>query len=320
MSPQAYILEQLELLKTPETIEQKESLIETCYARVTSKKFRKYALAAGGDQLIKAAIRTRIEKNESITFGFPFGAYKLWRLHEAPEVDWAELFTLLYFARWLAPLCALHKPGIHFVFCGQELLAEKLNNLSPEETNRYKESFNTLLRFLSACLPPNMHIELMPLRSIYEKETFNTRLEEEAQNNFPNLESLTIPEREAKTILMNVRVTPEQERDALWIKKIYALHESFFMPGFFSNAEKFTRKEDVICVFPTPIGGNCVATGTTKSSIAKFWVGVGALKKSTDSFTPVVLSPQQLEAATAHDKPMSSLELPGKNFDSIRII
>lgn len=80
------------------------------------------------------------------------------------------------------------------------------------------------------------------------------------------------------------------------------------------------ERKDKIRVFTQPFpNGTCIAVGTTKDSIAKFWAGVGALRPRDESFRQIVLSPSQLQGANyAWEK--VDIDLKGKNFTKIRII
>jgi hypothetical protein len=64
----------------------------------------------------------------------------------------------------------------------------------------------------------------------------------------------------------------------------------------------------------------CITVGSTKKSYAKFWVGVGALEKSGDSFNEIVLTPSQLRSAKFEWETMNLEGLRGKNFSKIRVV
>jgi hypothetical protein len=55
-------------------------------------------------------------------------------------------------------------------------------------------------------------------------------------------------------------------------------------------------------------------------TVAKYWVGVGALKQKDDNFRQMVLSPIQLEAAKCEYNTISIQNLDGKNFSRIRLL
>lgn len=320
MPPEQYIQQELEALRTSEPIIEHATLTDTIYGRLTSKKFRKYALNEGAEVAIKNAINTRISVNEPITFGFPFGAYKLWRFQEAPEADWAELFTMMYYARWLAPISLIYKPGIRFVFAGQEMLAEKINNLSPEETDAYKRSFNVLISFLEQYLPQNVSFSLSQLKSMYTQEQFDTTLNAATATIIDAYLAQPLDAAKQARIHMNTRVRDDQKNDPLWDRRVLAIHDALFLPGYFTEGHARTRAADIIRVFPTPLGSpTCIAVGTTKSSIAKFWVGVGGLERKDDNYAMKVLTLSQSESPTWQSASVSVPGLTGKNFSSIRI-
>jgi hypothetical protein len=62
-----------------------------------------------------------------------------------------------------------------------------------------------------------------------------------------------------------------------------------------------------------------VPVGTTKTSICKFWVGVGALKKIEDNFIEYILSPGQLATKQFIWENVLINGLTSKNFSKIRI-
>ena len=113
-----------------------------------SKKFRKYSNTEEQKVGIKKAIALNVEKQTPIKFGFPFGAYKLWRFEESPEVDWAELFTLMYYMRWLKPIAEMYTPGVHFEFLSDGVVIERMNNISRAEMDAYARTLSDLFTFL----------------------------------------------------------------------------------------------------------------------------------------------------------------------------
>src|SRR5260370_40029506 len=98
MKAQDYILSTLEALQKPIPFEEvtKDQLEKAIYAKVTSKKFRKYKLGADGVEITQEAIRLLVKENKPIRIFDMFGGNKLWRFEEAPEIDWAELFSFTY--------------------------------------------------------------------------------------------------------------------------------------------------------------------------------------------------------------------------------
>ena len=137
MSPEEYILKRLQDIKAIETKPEK-SLADSIYKAIISKKFRKYSLSPQGQNHIRSAMEINIKKVEPIKIAIPFGSYKLWRLPESPEPDWAELFSMIYYAYWLKPITDAYKPGVWFDFCADDAILELMNNIPQEDTEKYK--------------------------------------------------------------------------------------------------------------------------------------------------------------------------------------
>src|SRR5437762_12821678 len=110
MTGKEYVLERLAALKATRPRDlaadaDKEELAKLIVRRLLSRKFRKYALKPELESHINEAVRRNIKAGDPIKLTFLNGCYKLWRLDESPEVDWAELFTLLHYADWLKEIC-----------------------------------------------------------------------------------------------------------------------------------------------------------------------------------------------------------------------
>ena len=83
----------------------------------------------------------------------------------------------------------------------------------------------------------------------------------------------------------------------------------------------YSTQTNKIRVFTQPFSnGTCIAVGTTKDSIAKFWAGVGVLKPRDDSFRQIILSPKQLEEAKFGWQETKLSGLSGKNFSRMRVL
>lgn len=230
-----YILSQLETLKVSSAsdIELKDNLemVDAILKSLFSKKFRKFSIPEKNQAIIRAAVEKNVANKEPIKISWPFGGYKLWRLEEAPEVDWAELFSMIYFIRWLKPVCALYPQGVIFTFWFDEVVISQMNNIPQSDLDKYQEGFNNLLKFIGPYLPKNMKFEIFLERSQYESnETFQTGLKVEmehlAQARSKNPQPLS--DKAIQSIEMNVRLTPEQAQDPLWREKVDLMHYAYY--------------------------------------------------------------------------------------------
>jgi hypothetical protein len=321
MNAQEYILSQLDKVKTiPYSLctQNTDELKSEILRLLLSKKFRKYS---ANEELIKhckKVIEGQVAKNEPINITFLHGAYKLWRLEESPYVDWAELFSLIYYTNWVKNICAVYEPGVWFDFFVDDWIIPKLDNVPQTDIDKYLESYNSLLAFLKPYQPKNMKMTVTTVGSRFEsKEAFDLVLSDNLKK-LNEVEVPTLNEQQRAMIELNVKTTPEQETDPLWREKIWQLHNAY------SSTKKSTGyhyRPDKILAFTQPLpSGTTISVGTTKSSVMKFWVGVGALQRKGESYTETILSHGQLLSVKTEEETVIIDGLNHKNFQDIRII
>lgn len=327
MTAQEYILSQLEALKaslpsnTP-PINDKE-ITDLILKALMSKKFRKFSIPEKSQAILRAAIEKNIANGEPIKISWPFGGYKLWRLEETPEPDWAELFTIIYITRWLKPVCALYPKGVLFTFWVDEIVISRMNNIPQSDLDAYQKSFAELLKFIESYIPSSLRFEIFLERSQYESaEAFDEGLAAEmnmlAQARAANPQPLS--KASQHSIEMNVKLTPEQAKDPLWREKVDLMHYAYYNLQEKQSRVRPTYTAANITAFTTFFEPNVIPVGTTKTSIVKFWVGVGALQRRGDGFIETILSPLQIEKTEAVWETAEVEGLKGKNFKKIRII
>lgn len=321
MKPKEYILSTLEELSLPIQMEEigNTPLEEAVYAKVMSKKFRKVKAGDDAVRLTKEAIKLFIKDNKPVRILEMFGGNKLWRFAEAPEIDWAELFSFTYFAQWARLIASVYKPGVIFEYFSQDISVESLNNVSRSETNKYSEGFKKMLAFVKPYLPENIqfeyvrHYDLFKNPADYDKEIDEAKKTFLKQNNgkYPEMTDVM----KAATAL-NVKLKPGQDKDPQWMEKVEWEHQSIFITP---TLKKIMDDPAKIWTCPTYYPDS-VVTGSTKRSYAKFWAGVGALQKERDSYAELVLTPRQLETAQFDWQDVEIEGLDGKNFKKIRVL
>ena len=319
MTAQEYIEYKLNELKSVKKTIRKEELADFIYKTIMSKKFRKFSIIPEYIDHIKKVIAESIKNNLPIKLSFPFGGYKLWRLEETPEIDWAELFTLMYYSKWLKPICEVYEPGIIFDFSSDDVIVERMNNIPKEDTKKYKKSFEDSVKFLEKYIPKNLKFTFTPISSFYNSEEFERDLQDKIEKKKIEFGGLPVlDDKKRRMVEMNVKLNPGQDKDPLWREKVELLHQAYYTVD---KRRPYNRAQDKILVFPYTLkDGKTVAVGTTKTSVAKFWVGVGVLKKTGDKFIEYVLSPSQLEKSKFVKEDVSIPGLEGKNFKSIKIL
>ncbi len=269
------------------------------------------------------ALEKNITNEEPIKISWPFGGYKLWSLTEAPECDWAELFTIMHIVHWLKPVCALYPKGVVLTFWIDEVVISKMNNIPQSDLDAYQKSFADLLAFIKPYLPTNLQIEIFLERSQYESySAFEAGLAEEMKKleeaRASDPQSLSDAAR--RSIEMNVKLSPEQAADPLWREKIDLMHYAYYNLQERQTRIRPSYTAENITVFTTLFEPNVIPIGTTKASIAKFWVGVGALQKRGESYIEIILPPTQIEKVHASWETVRIEGLEGKNFQRIRVV
>ena len=325
-TPQAYILDQLEDLRAvplPTSNQISDAaMTESVYAMLMSKKFRKYSVPENNQKIIKKAITKNIASGEPIKISWPFGGYKLWRLEESPEPDWAELFTIMHIVNWLKPVSALYAPGVTFTFWVDEVVISMMNNISQEDLDTYQKKFIDLLKFIESKIPANIRFEVFLERSQYEsQEAFVSLLQAEMDTlqQIREREMYSLSPSAKRSIEMNVRATPQQLQNPLWMEKVDLMHYAYYNLQEKQHRVRPTYTSDNITAFSVFFEPNVIPIGTTKNSIAKFWVGVGILEHRKDSYLETILSPSQIEKTPTRWEPVTITGLTGKNFSRIRV-
>lgn len=325
MTSQDYIQSRLTKLKQPlglKQLDNQEELVNAIYKAVLSKKFRKYSANEELQQYIKNAISINVKKNEPINITFLHGAYKLWRLEEAPEVDWAELFSLMYYSEWVKPICELYKPGVWFDFFVDDYIVNRLDNIDMADINKYIETYQTLIDFLKTYQPANLNMTITQVGKQFDsEEAFDKSL----QKNLKKLTAETpsglpvLNEEQKAMVELNAKPTSAQLKDPKWREKVFLLHNAYSgtkaEPGYHKN-----RPEKIIA-FTQPLPtGSTISVGTTKDSVMKFWIGAGVLKPRDDSFRQIIMSPNQLANSNFKVNDVSIKNLDGKNFSKIKVL
>jgi hypothetical protein len=323
MTAQDYIQTKLEELKKPLGLPRlagKEELVDAIFRALMSKKFRKYSANDELKKQVRNAIRLNVENNEPINVTFLHGAYKLWRLEETPDADWAELFSLMFYSSWVKPICETYEPGVWFDFFVDDYIITRLDNIPKEDVQCYIDSYQTLINFLKSYQPDNLKMTITTVGGQFaSEEAFDKSL-------YSNLEKLTketpgglpvLNDAQVAMVELNTKPADEQLKDPMWREKVYHLHNAYMAtkaePGYHKG------RPEKIMAFTQPLpSGTTISVGTTKSSIMKFWIGVGVLQQTQDGFKQIILSPSQLEK-TSFDWQDVNIGIEGKNFNRIRV-
>lgn len=296
-----------------------QSLEDAIYAKVMSKKFRKLKPGEDAVRITKNAIRLFVKENKPIVVTEMFGGNKLWRFDEAPEIDWAELFSFAYFMQWMRSIASVYEPGAHFDYFSQDISVESLNNIPRSETDRYSQTFKELIKWIEPYLPPTIkvtyrrHIDLFDNPDDYYNELDEAK-KEILKKNGGQLPSLDDAMKAATEL--NVKLKPDQDKDPQWREKVELEHQAIFAT---KSLQPYLTNPYQIWTCPTYFSDS-VVTGSTKHSIAKFWAAVGVLQPHGDRYNELVLTPKQLASASFDWQDVNVEGLKGKNFHKVRVL
>jgi len=319
ITPQDYIIGRLEGIKpagsSPRKFTSDTELADFIYDALMSKKFRKWSVNPEYREHVRSAVELNVRKREPIKINLVFGGYKLWRLEEAPEADWAELFSIIYYAYWLKPVFDSYGPGVWFDFLSDDVIVELISNIPKADTDKYVETFRGLLKFVRPYFPLNFSVTLTRVLELYgsEKEFLDELDEKVALARVNGVKPLS--QAEVGRINLNTRLKPGQDKDPQWRQNIHVILQTYMLVD---KRRPYLRMPDKILAF-TKAKPDAIPVGTTKSTMAKFWAGAGALKKTGDSYKEYVLSPSQIAKNQPQWADISISGLAGKNFNRIRI-
>ncbi len=295
-------------------------------SRLFSKKFRKWKLDPACIDRTNTAIATKIKSNLPIKIVFPQGGYKLWRLPSSPTADWAEFFVVAHLLEYIAPIAAAYKPGVEMTFFLHTLLMELHDNLTTDEIKQYVKSLQKILDLFQVHCPKNVKLSILLDTDIYTRtegiEALETGKAMAAKDyaSWPAEQQVRYRKMSELNIKWNGRERWDLLDEAAKSEKIYqaALYEtsgSYNLP----KVTQIVKSPDNVLVFTKPTK-DFIGIGSTKTSVAKYWVGYGVLETDGERFYERVLTPTQWEHCKKteyHDEKVVMLDLP--NFDQVHI-
>lgn len=317
---QKYIQDRLLNLNTIEKITIKTDLLpDYIYHKLMTRRYRKYAVTQEYQEHIKKVIINSISDNRPIPLVWVFGCYKLFRLKESPNPDWAELFSLIYFSEWLKPIATVYKPGVVFDFFADGIIVPLMNNIPETDLKLYKHDFKILLSFIKQYLPSNLKFQIHTLHNLYgTKSAFLKELHEKHKIVLKSYKTnpYTVSPEQKKVIQLNVKFNNTIKNNEYDIQKIQLLFDAF---STVSKRRPYYRNPDKI-MLDSLNTKNTLPIGTNKSSIVRFWVGIGVLKQDKNSFIDKILSFSQIKKYQFKEIPIKINTLDLKNFKKIKLI
>lgn len=334
MTPQQYLENKLRSCAKYKLSPQKEEDLKILgtknflFKLITRKKFRRWKLPDLARERIDKVLDFCLLNKESIIFRFRFGGYKLWQLKSAPEVDWAEFFSIAYYSEYLAPIIATHSYGVKLIFVLEDICIEKMNNISKSEMDAYYDSFDRLCNEFKRYIPKNYSIDVVRHSTLFSSneelyKEFETKMAE-IRETWREKQSPLYLESILKTAALNIKwggvvdltkISDEEKQKK--IEESAIMHDALVeLPTIRAFSDKNPR---IILIFTTPLP-KVISIGMTKASIVKFWVGTGVLEEKNGCYLDHIVSPSQIEKIkeVPFKKVLINL-IPGVNFSTIKV-
>ena len=285
-------------------------------ALVLSSKYRKWAANQAARDRIAGAVAGAVAARKPIRFLHTMGGYKLWRMPTSPQSDWAEFFNIAYLLEYLSGIAAAYPPGASMTYYLYTLLPQRHDNLPAADVQAYVDSFTALVDSFRPYLPDNLSLSIVKDTDLYTPDEYYANLDEMmvlAKNRFP-----TFDEKWRNELLLqsrrNIKWTGAEDWSGLDDRE----KEDRILSGAITELAgmamrkqgEFVRDKDNILLFVKAVSGNAfLGIGSTKSSVAKHWAGIGVLQYRKDELYDLVLSPTQWDRAEALPKVVCDVNL-----------
>ncbi len=297
------------------------------------KKFRKAKISDNTKKDIYNKVLMSIEGNIPLYFVVCFGGYKHFWNKSYPKVDYAELFNLIFFSEYFAPILKIHKPGVILDYGAEDIVITLMDNFPKKDIDNYAQSFRDLISFYSKQIPANFKIIYTRNKEKYNEKDLLKIIFDKLPSKIESLKSLSKEEKERELQRSRRSIKWDGEED--WrslneiekeekfiasraIELLYYENEPTFIGDYYDGGNHIpivlswglsSDNEDV----------EWLTLGSTFSSAVDFWTGRGILEKHTDKIVPRIVSRNQYEKIKNKVSIEEASIIPLDNFQTIEI-
>lgn len=287
---------------------------EWIVSKLLRKRFRRSAVHPDTRATISEKVRLTLDEEVPLYIIVGFGGYKHFWNPSHPRVDFAELFNLEFMARYLAPVVAVHEPGVILEYESEDLILTLIDNYPPSALDDYAASFRGLLREFQkrAGLPANFQIRFMrpqeeePYRSNdYQTKLFQ-KIEALRAENEKEWETLSAQERQERlhrtprSIMWrghdDLTTLSDEEREKKLVES-KILNETYYEADFEFRGDYFEGGNHIPVVLTWGLSsenvGHWLTLASTDSSTVDFWIGRGILEQHEERFVNRIVSRTQ---------------------------
>lgn len=314
-----------------------QNKVQFITGKIGRKKFRRHELVDKTRQAISEKVAISIKEDKPLHFVIPFGGYKHFWNPSYPEPDWAELFNFRYLAEYVAPVLAVHKPGVIIEYMSEDVILNRMNNYPQKALDRYSEIFRQVQSWYSQYIPKNLKFRFFRVGERCKGDKIVKTIEKlltQRRKAFAELSKEQKKQelhRSFRSVfwggdkdLTNLSEHDKEERviESRLIELAY--YETESKPEFMGN---YLGEDNHICIcfsFGTTHDNDeyqDLTLGSTYGSLVDFWIGRGILTQKDGTFRPRIISRNQYAALKnkLETIPVEKL-LPLKNYQSIGLI
>lgn len=296
------------------------------------KRFRKSKLHDQTRQDILDKVSLSIKENKPIYLIILFGGYKHFWNTSHPEVDWAELFNLRFMSEYIAPILAVHPPGVILDYESEDVIIPLMDNYPEETLDIYATSFKRLIEIYSKCLPNEFKINYVRSQDQYNTTKLFERIKELLPKKLEDWKKLSSEEilqrlhRSPRSIMWKgkmdwTKLSEQEKQEKIQMSKI--INETYYDADFEFRGNYFTGDNHIPIVLSWGLTSenfaNWLTLGSTHASSVDFWIGRGILESRNGEFIPRVVSQTQYSSIKNKLQIFETNLLTLKNFKNIEV-
>lgn len=300
--------------------------------KLTLKDFRKSKVHEDARNAIRQKVLMSMENNIPIYLIVCFGGYKHFWNKSHPEVDWAEFFNLKFMEELVAPMLAVHEPGVIIDYESEDVIIPWMDNYSEKDMDDYTNSFKQLIAICSKSYPKNFKINYVRSQEQYDTKLLLKDIEERLPQKIKEWEALSEEEKQKrlKRSPKSVKWLGREDLTGLSegekIKKIQMskmLNELYYEVDFLFRKEYFEGGNHIPLVlswgFSDENVGHWLVIGSTRASQVDFWIGRGVLECRNGRFIERVVSHRQYDEIRNRLKKIRINLIQLRNFREIEV-
>lgn len=267
------------------------SFFDEIYRILLNKQFRTHSLPEILGKELRTKITNTIQAQKPFYFSVPFGGYKLWKLKNAPHIDFAELFNLIQVRNYLYPISQIYPPGLTLNYWSDEILVSTMNQYPQKDLDCYNHEFENLISSFSTYLPSNFKLQFQRVKEILSPEKLSAHLKNYTRKKLPQYEKISSSELQEIIIKVKRNYYESDWKDTKTLLKSFLTHEAYL--DYYQNELSSRFPKNKIELGFRNTGNWGIPVKSSRASYCHFWTGTGVLMQRENTYLPSILTFQQ---------------------------